>query len=147
MGAGDPQLAAAYRTTRYVCWLPEGEVVLRVGQRAEGALRDRIDTARVTGGAVITACNPFSQVQPEAVNSACNAHLREALKGLGAAVFEAEGRGDDPLWKPEASLLGIGIGTRPAMQLAVAFGQFAFVEIAADGAVALVFTEHWRRPP
>lgn len=145
MRSGDSQLANAYRDTNYVCWLPEGEVVLHVGQHAHYAVLDRFEGARVAGAAIITACNPLSEPQSQAVNTARNEQLRRAMERCGASVFEAEGRGDDPGWKPEASFLGIGMAAHEAMRLALEFGQFAFVEVPADGEVMLTFTEHWRR--
>ena len=75
--------------------------------------------------AFISACNPYSNLLSDVENSERYLFLKEALKEY--RYFEGEGIGEDLSWKPEQSLLVIGINRDDAIEVGQHFTQNAIV--------------------
>lgn len=120
------QLDAAYRATAYIAYLPEGPLVLRIGEHSPWLDRLLMETG-CTAWAFISACNPYShQLTPEE-NTTRHAQLAAATDVLGLRRIEGLGQPDLPGWLPEASLLILGLERDEALALAARFGQNAIV--------------------
>jgi Protein of unknown function (DUF3293) len=118
----DPSLILSYREAKYHVFNPA--LVLKIGE-----LNPLLDKLLLEHGnenwAFITASNPFSNLLPEGVNGARFALLKEAVKSW--LYFEGEGVGTDPFWKPEQSLLILGINENDAIEIGKSFEQNAIV--------------------
>jgi hypothetical protein len=75
--------------------------------------------------AFITACNPRSKVLTDAENLERHLQLKALVKDY--LSFEGEGVGNDPDWKPEKSLLILGIKMEFAVRIGMHFEQNAIV--------------------
>jgi hypothetical protein len=116
------ELMQAYLTTTYR--VDQLNVSIRIGQineRLEGILEEH----GCNEWAFITAYNPFSVLLKEDVNAMRHLQLLRDVSSF--TFFEGEGVGEDPAWKPEKSLLIIGIGRESAKELGLKYGQNAIV--------------------
>ncbi len=118
----DPSLILSYREAEYQVFNPA--LVLKIGE-----LNPALDRLLLEYGnedwAFITASNPYSNILPDGVNGARFALLKEAVKSW--LYFEGAGVGTDPLWKPEHSLLILGINEMDAIEIGKSFEQNAIV--------------------
>lgn len=101
-------------------------ICFRVGGRSVrlDALLERYGAAR---WAFITAWNPQSRQLPANENVARQNALLERLIAAGIRCLPGEGRGEDPTWPPEESILAFDIQPYVARALGRDFGQFAIV--------------------
>ncbi len=109
----DPDLLRAYQTSQFVVWTPEGEIVLRVGER-----NPRLDELMMEFGALssafTTAWNPGSVKLSIEENQTRQTALKEEVRKAGYLSFCGEGVGQDEAWPPEASVLILGISREDA---------------------------------
>lgn len=131
------ELVEAYKRTQYHAFAGSGEIVLRIGEPSRDAAQ-LIQAAGASGGAFITAENPFSEQLTEAENAVRQDQLREDLVKLGASVIEGAGQGDDPSWPAEASYAVIGISREQACELGRKYQQNAIVWFDAGGTPELI---------
>jgi hypothetical protein len=121
------ELMQAYLTTNYR--VDQLNVSIRIGQIDE-PLEGILEEHGCNEWAFITAYNPFSVPLKEDINAM--RHLQLLMDVSSFTFFEGEGVGEDPAWKPEKSLLIIGIGCESAKELGLKYGQNAIV-IGAKG--------------
>lgn len=131
------ELIEAYKCTKYRAFVDSGEIVLRIGEPSKDAAQ-LVQAARASGGAFITAENPFSEHLTAEENAARQGQLREDLITLGASVIEGAGQGDDPSWPAEASYAAIGISREQASALGRKYQQNAIVWFDARGIPELI---------
>jgi hypothetical protein len=117
----DPAQILAYNETEYRVFDPP--LVLKIGERNESLDKLLFEHGQEEW-AFITASNPHSNPLPDGVNGARFALLKEAVKSY--LYFEGEGVGPDP-WKPEHSLLILGIREMEAVEIGKSFDQNAIV--------------------
>ena len=115
-------LRSSYRNTSYNIFNPEMKI--KVGQ-TNSELDVLLEKEGSNEWAFITACNPFSRVLSEKENKERHGQLIEATSKY--TIFEGEGVGTDPDWKPEYSLLILGISEKNAARLGDKFQQNAIV--------------------
>lgn len=125
-------LQQAYNSAIYVVEAPDGEIVIRVGERSD-ALIHLLRSARITEWAFITAYNPGSEVLPRAENLRRNRVLESDLHSRGYSYYPGEGRSEDGSWQPERSFLILGIPETEATRLGKKFSQSAILVGGADG--------------
>ncbi len=89
--------------------------------------------------AYITSYNPASHVLPDEENIALHQMLVEDLSGY--ICFVGYGVGTNPQWKPEQSLLVLGIDQDAAKAIGKKYGQNAIVVGNAGEAATLVLLE------
>ncbi|KAF0811681.1 hypothetical protein IGB42_03839 [Andreprevotia sp. IGB-42] len=119
-----PELAAAYRATRYT--VAALGLVLRIGQRHPDL--DALLTRRqFDGWAFVAAANPYSGALCEQENRARHQNLLEALATGQHVFFEGMGEPVGSDWQPELSVLILGISRDDALALARYFEQNALV--------------------
>src|SRR5260370_25229196 len=104
----DPGLLKAYKQTRFVVWTPEGEIVLRVGER-NLQLEALMAKFGAVSSAFVTAWNPGSVKLSIEENQTRQAALTEEVGKARYVSFCGEGVGQDEAWAPEASVLIVGI--------------------------------------
>ena len=112
----DPNLLRAYQTSQFVVWTPEGEIVLRVGER-NPRLDELMTKFGALSSALITAWNPGSVKLSIEENQTRQAALEQEVRKAGYISFSGEGVGADKAWAPEASVLIVGILRRDAQRL------------------------------
>jgi hypothetical protein len=132
-----PNLVRAYREAIYIVNEGDDAIALKVGE-VSPALAALMRVHKVQTGAIITAHNPFSEIQPPAENERQQKALVAAFKPKSIACFDAIGSDPEGKWEPEASTLALGISLVEAERLADQFGQNAFIWInTADAFVSL----------
>jgi hypothetical protein len=123
-----PNLVRAYREAIYIVNEGDDAIALKVGEVGH-ALAALMRVHKIQTAAIITAYNPFSEIQPSAENERQQKALVAALKSKSIACFDAIGSDPEGKWQPEASTLALGISLVDAERLADQFGQNAFIWI------------------
>jgi hypothetical protein len=115
-----------YERADYVVFDGNREVRFRIGGNSTrmGALLHRHGAQR---WAFLTAWNPGSQPLPGSENDARQNALLERLISGGFQCLRGEGRGADPSWPPEESVLALDIPEHAARAIGRAFHQLAVV--------------------
>jgi hypothetical protein len=116
------ELLQAYLNTTYQ--LDDLNIKIRIGQideRLEGFLEEH----GCNEWAFITAYNPRSVELSDDENSKRHQELKKDVSCL--TFFEGQGVGEDPTWKPERSLLILGLSRQSAKELGLKYGQNAVV--------------------
>lgn len=93
--------------------------------------------------AYVTACNPRSQSLPDADNAARHADLLAQVQAAGHVFYPGRGMPDSGDWKPEESLLILGLDQDAALRLGARFGQNAVVVGSAGGRAELRWCAGW----
>ena len=137
------ELDTAYRTTRYVADLPDGEISLKVGLHSLD-LDVVLEKHCVRSWAFITAWNPFSKQLPEADNAFRHLQLLEAISGYEA--YPGRGVPQDGDWPPEESLLILGLSRKQAIDIGKMFGQNAIVWGEQGEPAQLIWIERFAAP-
>lgn len=128
-----PELIAAYQNALYT--VDDGPV-LRIGE-----METFLAAKGVRSAAFVTAANPRGAERSQAANDAAMAQLRAALTW---PCLEGQGRDPEGRWKPEASLLILGISRCEAEALGRRFEQNAIVFAETGKPVELVLLEKMR---
>jgi hypothetical protein len=132
-----PNLVRTYREAIYTVNEGDDAIVLKVGE-VNHALAKLMHVHKATTAAIITAYNPYSEIQPSAENGRMQAALAAEIKPKSIACFDAIGSDPEGEWDPEPSTLALGISLVDAERLADQFGQNAFIWInTADAFVSL----------
>jgi len=126
-------LLHAYLTTEYHVTNPT--LIIRINQ-LHPDLDKFLERHACIAWTFITAYNPASHILPEEQNIARHQMLVEDLTGYNC--FEGFGQGTDPQWKPERSLLVLGMDQDAAKAIGKKYGQNAIVVGNAGGAATLV---------
>lgn len=91
--------------------------------------------------AFITAWNPGSKLKSVKKNQAANAQLMSDLKSLNLNFWPGIGKALEGDWIPEASYFVVDITEKRAMELALRYGQNAFVFGYTQSKPQLIFTD------
>jgi hypothetical protein len=121
----DEELIAAYRATEYRVFA-DPPFVMRIGERC-AELEELLGRSGARGAAFVTAWNPHSEPTPLAINVARQAELVRTAEESGWRHLPGEGRGADPVWPPEPSILLIGADRKDVRALGRRFDQHAIV--------------------
>jgi hypothetical protein len=122
----NPELFEAYKNTTYRVYLPLGEIDIRIGVM-NPLLQELLLSNNMASWAFITACNPYSVMQNEDVNTLLNTQLERYLLEKQYLFFKGMGVGADDLWEPEASFMVLNIRKEDAIKLGKQFKQNAIV--------------------
>lgn len=132
-------LEAAYRRARYRVDDGAGTIELRIDV-ASSAAADLLERHGVSGAALVTGCNPGSQLASATDNDRAQRALEAAVAAERLPWLPGAGLDPDGIWPEEPGLLVLGIGRCRAAALARRFGQAAFVWLGADGVPLLVWS-------
>ena len=115
-------LLQAYKGTKYMVF--KSNLVIEIGV-INDSLNDLVIQHNATEWAYITAYNPFSRILTDVENQERHLELKELTRSY--ITYEGPGVGTDPAWKPELSLLILGISKEEAIVLGKGFEQNAIV--------------------
>jgi len=115
-------LIEAYQSTSFNVFEPA--ISIKVGQKNQ-LLDDLLQRHHFHTWTYITAWNPLSEAQSNEVNQIKNNELKKDLQHY--IVFDGEGVGQDPSWKPEKSFLVLGINKEESIALGNKYRQHAIV--------------------
>ena len=120
--AANEDLISAYNKTKFHVFIPT--IVIEIGKRNEDldTLIKRDDQAE---WAYITAYNPYSNELTDKENLKRQSLLLSKISDY--KFYEGEGVGEDSTWKPERSILIVGITKNEAISLGREFEQNAIV--------------------
>jgi Protein of unknown function (DUF3293) len=132
-------LLEAYRTTRFVAYDGDRQVVATVGQHAPeiDALLHRL-AAR--SGVFITAWNPRSVVLSPELNAGAAGRLAARVAAEGFRALPHRGFSADPAWHPEEGLFVLDIDVDYAIAMATDFGQNAITAVSIGQPASLRVT-------
>ena len=116
------ELIQAYQSTNFNVYEPK--LTIRVGEKNQ-LLNDLLQQHHCAAWTYVTAWNPFSKTQSDEINQLRNKELKEDLQDY--ILFDGEGVGQDPKWKPEQSFLVLGISKEKAIALGNKYKQHAIV--------------------
>jgi hypothetical protein len=133
----NPELFGAYKNTTYRVYLPLSEIDIRIGVM-NPLLQELLFRNNSESWAFITACNPYSVMQNEDVNTLLNTQLELYLLEKRYVFFKGMGVGDDDSWEPEASFMVLDIRKEDAVKLGRQFKQNAIVVGVIGNAPELV---------
>lgn len=133
----DPCLLKAFRSTRFIVFHQDGDIVLRVGLRNQ-ELDNLLARFEAKGCAFITAWNPGGVRLSEAQNQTRQAKLIAEIQQRSLPFLHGRGVGEDENWPPENSILVIGINRIEAIAVGRLFGQIAVVFAERGRAVKLL---------
>ncbi len=131
------QLLSAYRNARYCVYPDNGfgpqkfpEVINIVLGDQNKQMSRLLAQYHLTQGAIVTACNPQSQILSEQQNSLRQEQLIKYIQSLNYPFLGALNRDPENIWPDEPAVLVLGIDSASAMLLAKTFDQHAFVQIS-----------------
>jgi hypothetical protein len=133
----DPDLVQAYRDAVYEIHA-ETAIRLKVSEYSH-SLEELHKQHQCTTSALITACNPRSQILSAPENDTRMLALIEAVEKLGYAHLPAVGRDPNGKWPDEPSLWIAGITKSDARCLAKTYEQNALLWLH-EGFIKLVLT-------
>src|SRR6266852_3089723 len=136
MRPAKPGLIAAYEKALYVVF-GKPELVIRIGQ-PNADLDELLAAEGAATAAYITAANPRGVATSAWKNEIANAALVQTPTKAGYRCFEGEGRDPQGRWKPERSVLVVGISRADAEGVGRVFEQNAIVFIERGRAPELV---------
>jgi hypothetical protein len=116
---------ASYLAAEYVVHDGERKIVVRIGQ-SNPELDTLLDAHNAHHGVFITAANPRSESQPDAVNHAANDRMRRIFDKRGLVALPHTGRATDDDWT-EPGFFVLDLARDDALALAAQFAQFAIV--------------------
>lgn len=132
-------LLAAYRAARYVVFA-DNSPVLQVGERCP-ALDELLEEEGAASAAFLTSFNPRGLPAHDELNQLAFGELCEAADRTGYRIYLGEGRDPEGEWKPEPSLLIVGMPRAEAEDLGRRFHQLAIVFAEKGKAPELVLLE------
>jgi hypothetical protein len=116
------ELIEAYRNTRFIVFSPA--ITITIGETSK-VLEELLLKKGVTEWAFITSVNPYSKQLTDKENDKLFDDLKEDVKNY--PNFMGEGVGADSRWKPEISLLVLGISRIESERIGRKYGQNAIV--------------------
>lgn len=116
------ELKQVYLDTQYEIFNPA--FTIKIGEISR-ELQFLLTQNNVTDWAYITSYNPYSEILSDAENLQHFELLKADIKDF--TTFEGQGRGTDPNWKPEKSLLILGIARDHAILIGKKYCQNAIV--------------------
>jgi hypothetical protein len=132
----DPDLVQAYRDAVYE--IHAGTVIrLKVGKYLH-SLEELHNEYQCTTSALITACNPRSQLLSTAENDTRMLTLTGAVEKLGYRHLPAVGRDPSGKWPNEPSLWIAGLTRNEAGKLASRVEQYGFLWVDKDATPHLI---------
>ncbi|TXG88481.1 MAG: DUF3293 domain-containing protein [Rhodocyclaceae bacterium] len=120
------RLQAAYRATTYRIHAPAGDIDLHLDEPSP-PFAALLHSEGVAHWAILTACNPASQLQDPAANAEAQARLQQWLDARGYRWLAGESRANAGDWPQEASFAVLGLPVAAAQQCGASFGQNAIV--------------------
>ena len=135
----DDALLEAYRTTQFVAYDGDRQVVATIGKQAP-AMDELLHRLAARSGVFITAWNPRSIVLPRERNVAAAGRLAARVAAEGFRALPHRGISADPAWHPEEGLFVLDIDFAYAIAMAADFGQNAVTAVTLGQPAVLLLT-------
>jgi hypothetical protein len=135
----DDSLLEAYRTTRFVAYDGDRQVMAMIGEHAPD-MDDLLHRLAACSGVFITAWNPRSRVQSPDDNAAATEQLAARIAAERFRALPHRGISADPSWQAEEGLFVLDIDFDYAVRMATDFGQNAITAVALGRPAFLLFT-------
>lgn len=135
----DVSLLEAYRTTRFVAYDGDRQVMAMIGEHAPD-MDDLLQRLAARSGVFITAWNPRRVVLSPELNAAAAGRLETRIAAEGFRALPHRGVSADPAWHPEEGLFVLDIDFDYAVAIATDFGQNAITAVALGQPAILLFT-------
>ena len=132
----DPALVEAYRNAIYEIEA-ESRIILKVSEYSH-SLEDLHERHKCSISALITACNPRSQILSDAENTQRMDALTTEIQALGYAHLPAIAKDPQGKWPDEPGLWVAGLTKNEAESLARSFEQNGLLWIEQDAIPRLV---------
>lgn len=130
-------LIASYCNANYQIGTGSGPIILRIDQYSEPLARF-LAASRQPCGAIISACNPHSQLLGNEANQAAHESLRNFLQRHAHPVIESINTDPAGKWPAEKSFLITGLSLNAARSLGQQLNQNAIVWIGNDAIPRLI---------
>lgn len=118
-------LIAAYRAARYVVFADNGPI-MRIGEPCP-EMDELLEAEDAASAAFVTSFNPRGLPAHEELNQLSFGELCDAADRTGYRIYLGEGNDPQGEWKPEPSLLIVGIPRAEAEAIGRRFHQNAIV--------------------
>lgn len=138
------ELEQHYSDTTYTVFVVNKKHDIKIGETVPIVINELLKKANTA--VILTAWNPRSQPFSLQENKSRNNYLRVSLMKNNFSIFEALGEGKDESgseWPAEESFFIPGIAKEEVENLAIEYGQNAYVWLEYDKPVALEFSEIW----
>jgi hypothetical protein len=132
----DPALITAYRNAIYEIEA-ESRIILKVSEYSH-LLEDLHKKHNCSASALITACNPRSQILSDAENAQRMAVLTTEVEALGYAHLPAVAKDPEDKWPDEPSLWIARLTKNKAEHLARSFEQNGLLWVEQDALPQLI---------
>mgnify|MGYP000588969029 CR=1 FL=1 len=119
-------LIKAYQNTHYIVHDGPKDFVLRVSINSL-ELKALYANHNAKMAAYISAFNPYSQITSPELNTQAHTELKTICTNRNYIIYEGDGTDPCNLWKPEKSLLLVGISFSEACDLGMYFQQNAIL--------------------
>ena len=116
------ELLNEYKATDFI--VHHSDIKIKI-EETDKTLEDLLQKHDVKSWAFITAFNPYSKVLTVDENNSFHKNLIDLTSNY--TVFEGEGKGQNPDWIPEKSLLILGISREEAFKMGKHLNQNAIV--------------------
>lgn len=130
-------LLEAYKKTKYKIFEPS--IIIEIG-KLNHDVENLLKKHNSIEWAFVTAYNPYSKVLTDNENKLRHEELKELIKKY--VSYEGHGVGEDPKWKPELSLLIIGISKEESISIGNKFEQNAIIFGRIDSTPQLLILNH-----
>jgi hypothetical protein len=130
------ELRHVYEKAEYVVF-SEPELVIRVGEPSAG-LDALLASHEADTAAYLTAANPDGLPQSHEENLEAREELKQSSWIAGLPLYDGEGRDPQRQWKPEPSVLAVGITRDDAVAAGLGHARSAIVFIEKGKAPELV---------
>jgi len=130
-------LIKAYQNTHYIVHDGPKDFVLRVSINSL-ELKFLYEKHNAKTAAYISAFNPYSQITSPELNTQAHTQLKTICTNRNYIIYEGDGTDSSGLWKPEKSLLLLGLSFSEACQLGTDFQQNAILFAGNDPTPRLI---------
>lgn len=135
------ELEKLYLDTTYSVFINKQQYDIKIGEPVPLDINKLLDKEK--SAVVLTAWNPKSQLMSLQQNKKRNVELKKTLQKNNFTVLNALGHGNDLLWPAEESFFIAGIKKQEVENLAIDYGQYAYVWLEAEKPASLVLTSIW----
>lgn len=131
-------LIKAYQDTHYIVHDAPKDFTLRVNINSL-ELKALYAKHNAKTATYISAFNPFSQITPLELNIQAHTKLKSICINKNYTIYDGDGTDPSGIWKPEKSLLLLGISFSEACELGLYFQQNAILFAAEIPTPRLIF--------
>ena len=138
------ELEKSYLDTTYSVLIEGKKYDIKIGKPIPSVINHLLENENKKSAVILTAWNPRSKALSSEENIKRNTKLYSYLKNNKYIIYKALGQGNDTSWPAEESFFIMGITKETVEQLAVEYGQHAYVWCESEKSASLIFTYLWQ---